>query len=70
MKLLDIIKEERPVRHFEGEEYNIAEQIDWLIKQKEFIYLQANSSDKLKLINNIIHNLQKVQGMTGSSTLK
>lgn len=49
------------VRYFEGEEYGISEQIDWLIMQKEFIYLGQGSSHKLKLINNIIHNLQKLQ---------
>lgn len=65
-----VINEEKPVRYFEGEEYGIPEQIDWLIMQKEFIYLQGNSGHKLKIINNIIHNLQKVNGMSGSSTLK
>ena len=32
------------------------EQIDWLLRQKEFIYLGQGSGHKLKLINNIIHN--------------
>ena len=50
------------VRYFEGEEYDISEQIDWLLRQKEFIYLGQGSGHKLKLINNIIHNLQKIQG--------
>ena len=50
------------VRYFEGDEYNVTEQIDWLIMQKEFIYLGQGSGHKLKLINNIIHNLQKIQG--------
>jgi hypothetical protein len=50
------------VRYFEGEEYGIPEQIDWLVMQKEFIYLGQGSGHKLKLINNIIHNLQKIQG--------
>lgn len=49
------------VRYFEGEEYGIPEQIDWLMRQKEFIYLGQGSGHKLKLINNIIHNLQKLQ---------
>jgi hypothetical protein len=58
------------VRYFEGDEYDVTEQIDWLIMQKEFIYLGQGSGHKLKLINNIIHNLQKLQGMMGTSTLK
>ena len=49
------------VRYFEGEEYGIPEQIDWLMRQKEFIFLGQGSGHKLKLINNIIHNLQKIQ---------
>jgi hypothetical protein len=69
-QLKKVISEEKPVRYFEGEEYDIPEQIDWLIMQKEFIYLGQGSGHKLKLINNIIHNLQKVQGMMGSSTMK
>lgn len=69
-QLKKVISEEKPVRYFEGEEYDIPEQIDWLIMQKEFIYLGQGSGHKLKLINNIIHNLQKVQGMNGSSTIK
>jgi hypothetical protein len=54
-------KTSHKVRYFEGEEYDIPEQIDWLIMQKEFIYLGQGSGHKLKLINNIIHNLQKLQ---------
>lgn len=69
-QLLKVISEERNVRYFEGEEYGIPEQIDWLIMQKEFIYLGQGSGHKLKLINNIIHNLQKIHGMVGSSTMK
>jgi hypothetical protein len=69
-QLKKIISEEKPVRYFEGEEYDIPEQIDWLIMQKEFIYLGQGSGHKLKLINNIIHNLQKVHGMMGSSMMK
>ena len=69
-QLKKVISEEKPVRYFEGEEYDIPEQIDWLIMQKEFIYLGQGSGHKLKLINNIIHNLQKVHGMMGSSTMK
>jgi len=49
------------VRYFEGDEYGIPEQIDWLTMQKEFIYLGQGSGHKLKLINNIIHNLQKLK---------
>jgi hypothetical protein len=69
-QLNKIINEEKSVRYFDGEEYGIPEQIDWLIMQKEFIYLGQGSSHKLKLINNIIHNLQKIHGTVGSSTLK
>jgi hypothetical protein len=69
-QLKTVINEEKPVRYFDGEEYGIPEQIDWLIMQKEFIYLGQGSGHKLKLINNIIHNLQKIHGTVGSSTLK
>ena len=66
-QLKSILNEQRPVRYFEGEDYDIPEQIDWLVRQKEFLYIQGdNSSHVLKLINNIIHNLQKVQGGTSS----
>lgn len=61
-QLNKIISEEKSVRYFDGEEYGIFEQIDWLLRQKEFIYLGQGSGHKLKLINNIIHNLQKIQG--------
>jgi hypothetical protein len=69
-QLEKIINEQKPVRYFDGEEYGISEQIDWLIMQKEFIYMQGNSGHKLKLINNIIHNLQKVHNMETTSTVK
>jgi hypothetical protein len=59
-QLKTVVNENKPVRYFEGEEYDIPEQIDWLIMQKEFIYLGQGSGHKLKLINNIIHNLQKI----------
>jgi len=62
-QLKTVINEEKPVRYFDGEEYGISEQIDWLIMQKEFIYLGQGSGHKLKLINNIIHNLQKIKGI-------
>jgi len=62
-QLKTVINEEKPVRYFEGDEYGIPEQIDWLIMQKEFIYLGQGSGHKLKLINNIIHNLQKIKGI-------
>jgi hypothetical protein len=39
------------VRYFEGDEYDITEQIDWLVMQKEFIYLGSGSGHNLKLIN-------------------
>jgi hypothetical protein len=60
-QLEKVINKTHKVRYFEGEEYDIPEQIDWLIMQKEFIYLGQGSGHKLKLINNIIHNLQKLQ---------
>ena len=60
-QLKTVINEEKPVRYFDGDEYGIPEQIDWLIMQKEFIYLGQGSGHKLKLINNIIHNLQKLK---------
>jgi len=62
-QLNNIISEEKSVRYFDDEEYGISEQIDWLIMQKEFIYLGQGSGHKLKLINNIIHNLQKIKGI-------
>ena len=62
-QLNKIISEEKSVRYFEGDEYGIPEQIDWLVMQKEFIYLGQGSGHKLKLINNIIHNLQKIKGI-------
>jgi hypothetical protein len=60
-QLEKVVNKTHKVRYFEGEEYGISEQIDWLIMQKEFIYLGQGSGHKLKLINNIIHNLQKLQ---------
>jgi hypothetical protein len=68
-QLKSVISETQKVRYFEGEEYGIDEQIDWLSRQKEFIYLGSGSGHNLKLINNIIHNLQKVQSMNEISTL-
>jgi hypothetical protein len=68
-QLKKVVIESQKVRYFEGEEYGIDEQIDWLSRQKEFIYLGSGSGHNLKLINNIIHNLQKVQSMDGISTL-
>jgi len=62
-QLKTVINEEKPVRYFDGDEYGIPEQIDWLVMQKEFIYLGQGSGHKLKLINNIIHNLQKIKGV-------
>ena len=53
---------ERSIRYSEGEEYGISEQIDWLNMQKEFMFLQGEAGHKVRLINNIIHNLQKIKG--------
>jgi len=68
-QLKTVINESQKVRYFEEEEYGIDEQIDWLSRQKEFIYLGSGSGHNLKLINNIIHNLQKVQSMSETSML-
>jgi len=69
-QLNKIINEGQKVRYFDDEGLGIDDQIEWLIMQKDFIVLQQNSGSKLKLINNIIHNLQKVQGMVGTSSIK
>jgi len=69
-QLNKIINEGQKVRYFNDEGLGIDDQIEWLIMQKDFIVLQQNSGSKLKLINNIIHNLQKVQSMTGTSSIK
>jgi signal recognition particle subunit SEC65 len=53
---------ERSIRYSEEEEYGIPEQIDWLNMQKEFMFIQGEAGHKVKLINNIIHNLQKIRG--------
>jgi hypothetical protein len=52
---------ERSIRYSEGEEYGISEQIDWLNMQKEFMFIQGEAGHKVRLINNIIHNLQKIR---------
>ena len=53
---------ERSIRYSEEEEYGIPEQIDWLNMQKEFMFIQGEAGHKVRLINNIIHNLQKIKG--------
>ena len=53
---------EKSIRYTEGEEYGISEQIDWLNMQKEFMFIQGEAGHKVRLINNIIHNLQKIRG--------
>ena len=53
---------ERSIRYSDEEEYGIPEQIDWLTMQKEFMFIQGEAGHKVRLINNIIHNLQKLQG--------
>lgn len=53
---------ERSIRYSEEEEYGIPEQIDWLNMQKEFMFIQGEAGHKVRLINNIIHNLQKIRG--------
>ena len=59
---LNKVINERPIRYSEGEEYGIPEQIDWLNMQKEFMFIQGEAGHKVRLINNIIHNLQKIKG--------
>ena len=54
---------ERSIRYSEEEEYGIPEQIDWLVMQKEFMFIQGEAGHKVRLINNIIHNLQKIKGI-------
>jgi hypothetical protein len=53
---------ERSIRYTDEEGYGIPEQIDWLTMQKEFMFIQGEAGHKVRLINNIIHNLQKLQG--------
>lgn len=53
---------ERSIRYSEEEDYGISEQIDWLNMQKEFMFIHGESGQKVRLVNNIIHNLQKLQG--------
>lgn len=59
---LKTVINERSIRYSEGEEYGIPEQIDWLNMQKEFMFIQGEAGHKVRLINNIIHNLQKLKG--------
>ena len=59
---LKTVINERSIRYSEGEEYSISEQIDWLNMQKEFMFIQGEAGHKVRLINNIIHNLQKIRG--------
>ena len=59
---LKTVINERPIRYTEGEEYGISEQIDWLNMQKEFMFIQGEAGHKVRLINNIIHNLPKIKG--------
>ena len=53
---------ERSIRYSEEEEYGIPEQIDWLNMQNEFMFIQGEAGHNVRLINNIIHNLQKIKG--------
>ena len=59
---LKTVINERPIRYTEGEQNGISEQIDWLNMQKEFMFIQGEAGHKVRLINNIIHNLQKLMG--------
>ena len=59
---LNKVINERSIRYSEEEEYGIPEQIDWLNMQKEFMFIQGEAGHKVRLINNIIHNLQKIKG--------
>ena len=60
---LNKVINERSIRYSEGDEYGSPEQIDWLNMQKEFMFIQGEAGHKVKLINNIIHNLQKIKGV-------
>ena len=53
---LKTVINERPIRYTEGEEYGISEQIDWLNMQKEFMFIHGEAGQKVRLVNNIIHN--------------
>ena len=59
---LNKVINERSIRYSEGEEYSIPEQIDWLNMQKEFMFIHGEAGQKVRLVNNIIHNLQKLMG--------
>ena len=59
---LKTVMNERSIRYSDEEGYGIPEQIDWLNMQKEFMFIQGEAGHKVKLINNIIHNLQKIRG--------
>ena len=59
---LKSVMNERSIRYTEGEEYSIPEQIDWLNMQKEFMFMHGEAGQKVRLVNNIIHNLQKLMG--------
>jgi hypothetical protein len=59
---LKTVMNERSIRYSEGEEYGISEQIDWLNMQKEFMFIHGEAGHKVRLVNNIIHNLQKLIG--------
>ena len=54
---------ERSIRYSDEEGYGIPEQIDWLVMQKEFMFIQGEAGHKVRFINNIIHNLQKLKGI-------
>ncbi len=58
---LKTIINERSIRYTDEEGYGIPEQIDWLTMQKEFMFIQGEAGHKVRLINNIIHNLQKLK---------
>jgi len=59
---LKTVMNERSIRYTDEEGYGIPEQIDWLTMQKEFMFIQGEAGHKVRLINNIIHNLQKIRG--------
>ncbi len=59
---LKTVINERSIRYSDEEEYGIPEQIDWLNMQKEFMFIHGEAGQKVRLVNNIIHNLQKIKG--------
>ena len=54
---------ERMIRYDNNEDYDIQNQIEWLIRKKEFAFSFANGHKDVVMINNIILNLEKVKAL-------